>query len=223
MTRVMSLSSELISRINTFVTTLDTVKSPLFATEATTPTTLRRSLMREAWDLILTAITGLGGALGWLTGGTDGLLLVLIVFVTIDYITGVIAAYATHTLSSAVGFKGIARKILIFAFVALAHLLDTQVLDEPGVLRRATIFFYLANEGISIIENADHINLPIPKQLRQALTSTTVPSHTTQGSVGSRWDRHQADPNTIEPPESDTGDFPVPETSNSDDNIKEET
>jgi toxin secretion/phage lysis holin len=90
-------------------------------------------------------------------------------FAIADYITGVLAAINERRISSAVGFRGIARKILIFTLVGLAHLLDTQVIGTPGVLRTAVIFFYLSNEGISLIENATRLGLPIPAQMRDAL------------------------------------------------------
>lgn len=103
--------------------------------------------MRTLWNLGHTLTTGLGGILGWLLGGADGFILALVAVVTLDYITGIIAAYTTGQLSSAVGFRGIARKVMIFTLVGVANLLDVHILGEAAVLRTATIFFYLANEG----------------------------------------------------------------------------
>ena len=93
----------------------------------------------------------------------------LLVFVVIDYLAGVMCAVSNRKLSSAVGFKGICRKVLIFLLAGLAHILDTQVLHQEGVLRTAVVFFFLANDGLSILENAAHLGLPIPEQLKQVL------------------------------------------------------
>lgn len=111
----------------------------------------------------------IGGVLGWLFGELDGVFYALVAFVAIDYVTGVIAAYVARALDSAIGFKGIAKKIFIFALVALAHIIDAQVLGKGDVLRTAVIFFYLSNEGLSIIENSVRIGLPVPKSLKNAL------------------------------------------------------
>jgi toxin secretion/phage lysis holin len=133
--------------------------------------------MRATWTVLETLFTAIGGAVGWFLGGTDGFLLALVALTILDYVSGVIAAYTTHSLSSAVGFKGIARKVMIFALVGLANIIDIHVLGEGGVMRTATIFFYLANEGLSILENATRIGLPIPDKLADALAaiSTTGP------------------------------------------------
>lgn len=125
--------------------------------------------MEKTWNGIQAGITVIGGALGYFLGGWDGFLYTLLVFVVLDYITGVMCAIADHELSSEIGFKGICKKVLIFALVGVGHLLDTQVLGVYGVLRTAVIFFYLANEGISLVENAAHLGLPIPKKLHEAL------------------------------------------------------
>ena len=135
--------------------------------------------MRTIWNMSHTLFTTLGGIVGWFLGGIDGFLLALITLVIIDYTTGVIAAYTTGQLSSSVGFKGIARKVMIFALIGLAHILDVHVLGEGGVLRTATIFFYLANEGLSITENAALIGLPIPDKLRGALAAISARSDKT--------------------------------------------
>ena len=92
-----------------------------------------------------------------------------LVFVVLDYATGVMCAVADHKLSSAIGFRGIFRKVLIFALVGVGHLLDVQVFGEIGVLRTAVIFFYLSNEGVSLVENAAHLGLPIPEKLKAVL------------------------------------------------------
>ena len=104
------------------------------------------------WAKIQIAITALGGWLGYFLGGMDGLLIALLVFVILDYLTGVMRAIADHELSSAVGFKGICRKVLIFALVGVGHVLDTHVVGTGSALRSAVICFYLSNEGISLLE-----------------------------------------------------------------------
>ena len=125
--------------------------------------------MREFWNVIQLIFTAVGGWLGWFLGGCDGLLYALIAFVVIDYVTGVMAAVVDHKLSSEVGFKGIFKKVLIFLLVGIGHILDTQVIGSGSVLRTAVIFFYLTNEGVSLIENAAHLGLPIPEKLKSVL------------------------------------------------------
>ena len=123
----------------------------------------------EFWNTIQLVFAAIGGWLGWFLGGCDGLLYALIAFVVIDYITGVMCAISDHTLSSEVGFKGICRKVLIFLLVGVANVLDVQVIGTGSVLRTAVIFFYISNEGVSLLENAGHLGLPIPKKLKDIL------------------------------------------------------
>lgn len=125
--------------------------------------------MKEIWNWIQIAFTALGGFIGWFLGGMDGFLYALIAFAVIDYITGVLCAISDKTLSSEVGFKGICRKVLIFTMVGIGNILDIYVLGETGVLRTAVIFFYLSNEGVSLLENAAHLGLPIPEKLKEVL------------------------------------------------------
>ena len=125
--------------------------------------------MKEFWNTIQLAFAAVGGWLGYFLGGCDGLLYALIAFVAIDYITGVMCAISDKTLSSEVGFKGICRKVLIFLLVGIGNIIDVQVLGSPGVLRTAVIFFYLSNEGVSLIENAAHLGLPVPDKLKAVL------------------------------------------------------
>lgn len=115
------------------------------------------------------AFAALGGALGAVMGGWDGFLYALIVFVTVDYLTGVMAAILNKRLSSAVGFRGIFKKIVIFALVAVGNIIDVHIIQNGSVLRTAVIFFYLSNEGISITENAAVIGLPVPQKLKEVL------------------------------------------------------
>lgn len=125
--------------------------------------------MKQIWSGIQIAFSALGGFLGWFLGGADGFLYALIAFAVIDYITGVLCAISDKTLSSEVGFKGICRKVLIFTLVGIGNIVDVYVLGETGVLRTAVIFFYLSNEGVSLLENAAHLGLPIPEKLKEVL------------------------------------------------------
>lgn len=125
--------------------------------------------MKEFWAMIQGAFTALGGWLGWFLGGCDGLLFTLILFVVIDYITGIMCAVIDKKLSSAVGFRGLFKKMLIFAFVGIGHILDVNVIGTGYVLRTAVIFFYLSNEGVSLMENAGHLGMPIPAKLKMVL------------------------------------------------------
>lgn len=109
------------------------------------------------------------GVCGFLWGRADGLLYALITFMTLDYISGVIVACVRRELSSEVGFKGIAKKVLILLLVAVGHLLDAHVLGGGAVCRSAVIGFYIANEGISILENCGAIGIPLPKKLLDVL------------------------------------------------------
>ena len=125
--------------------------------------------MKEFWNVIQMIFTGVGGWLGYFLGGYDGLLYALIVFMVVDYITGVMYAINDKKLSSAVGFKGICRKVLILMLVGIANLLDVTIIGTGAVLRTAVIFFYLSNEGVSLLENAGHLGLPIPEKLKEIL------------------------------------------------------
>ena len=125
--------------------------------------------MKEFWSVIQMVFTGVGGWLGYFLGGYDGLLYALIVFMVVDYITGVMCAINDKKLSSAVGFRGICRKVLILMLVGIANLLDVTVIGTGAVLRTAVIFFYLSNEGVSLLENAGHLGLPIPEKLKEIL------------------------------------------------------
>ena len=124
--------------------------------------------MKEFWNTIQLAFAAVGGWLGYFLGGCDGLLYALLAFVVIDYITGVMYAIADKNLSSEVGFKGICRKVLIFLLVGIANVLDVQVIGTGSVLRTAVIFFYISNEGVSLLENA-HLGLPVPEKIKTVL------------------------------------------------------
>lgn len=125
--------------------------------------------MKEFWLINQAVIAVLGGWIGYYLGGCDGLIYLLITCVIIDYITGVMCAITDHRLSSAVGFKGICRKVLIFMLVGLANLIDVDVIKSGSIVRTAVLFFYISNEGVSLLENAGHLGLPIPKKLKDVL------------------------------------------------------
>ena len=125
--------------------------------------------MKDLWNTIQIIFAAIGGWLGWFLGGFDGLLYALIIFVVVDYITGVMCAINDHSLSSEVGFRGICRKVLIFLLVGIANILDVNVIGTGSVLRTAVIFFYISNEGVSLLENAAHLGLPIPEKMKEIL------------------------------------------------------
>ena len=125
--------------------------------------------MKEFWNTIQLIFFAVGGWLGYFLGGCDGLLYALIAFVVIDYITGVMCAIINKQLSSEVGFKGIFRKVLIFLLVGIANIIDVQVIGTGAVLRTAVIFFYISNEGVSLLDNAGHLGLPIPEKIKTVL------------------------------------------------------
>ena len=121
------------------------------------------------WAKIQAAITVIGGWLGYFLGGLDGLMIALVIFVVLDYVTGIMCAIADKKLSSSVGFKGICRKVLIFLLVGVAHIVDLHVVGSGSVLRGAVVCFYLSNEGVSMFENAAHLGLPVPEKLKVIL------------------------------------------------------
>lgn len=125
--------------------------------------------MKEFWTTTQIIFTAVGGWLGWYMGGCDGLLYALIAFVVVDYITGVMCAIVDKKLSSEVGFRGIFKKVLIFILVGIANILDQNIIGTGSVLRTAAIFFYISNEGVSLIENAAHLGLPVPGAIKNVL------------------------------------------------------
>ena len=125
--------------------------------------------MKNIWSTVKAAFTALGAFLGWFLGGLDGFLYALVAFVVIDYVTGVMCAVVDKTLSSDIGAKGIFKKVLIFVLVGVGHIIDTQALGGMGTVRTAVIFFYLSNEGVSILENTTHLGLPVPDKLKAIL------------------------------------------------------
>ena len=121
------------------------------------------------WARLQVAITAVGGWLGYFVGGVDGLMTALFVLMVLDYVTGVMCAVIDRELSSSVGFRGIFKKVLILMLVGVAHIVDLHVVGTGEALRSAVICFYLSNEGVSVLENAGHLGLPIPERLKAIL------------------------------------------------------
>ena len=121
------------------------------------------------WARLQMAITAVGGWLGYFVGGVDGLMTALLVLMVLDYVTGVMCAVIDRELSSSVGFRGIFKKVLILMLVGVAHIVDLHVVGTGEALRSAVICFYLSNEGVSVLENAGHLGLPIPEKLKGIL------------------------------------------------------
>ena len=125
--------------------------------------------MKDIWNFLQIAFAAIGGWLGWFLGGYDGFLYALITFVAIDYLLGVMCAILEKHLSSDVGAQGIFKKVVIFSLVGVAHIIDQNIIGDGSAIRTAVIFFYLPNEGISIIENATRLGLPIPEKFKDIL------------------------------------------------------
>ncbi|AHM57228.1 toxin secretion/phage lysis holin [Peptoclostridium acidaminophilum DSM 3953] len=113
------------------------------------------------------ACATIGGYIGYFLGGWDGFLYALVAFVVIDYLTGVMVAILEKKLSSRIGARGIFKKVMILSLVAVANIIDEQLIKSGSVVRTAVLFFYISNEGLSIIENAVKIGLPIPEKLKK--------------------------------------------------------
>lgn len=122
------------------------------------------------WAKVQMAVAAIGGWLGYFLGGMDGLLIALVVFMVLDYITGVMCAIVDKNLSSEIGFKGIVKKCVILMLLGVAHIVDLHVVGTGSALRSAVICFYLSNEGLSLLENAGHLGLPIPDKLKDILS-----------------------------------------------------
>lgn len=126
-------------------------------------------LVKDILNFIKVIFTAIGGYLGYVLGGHDSFLYALIAFVVIDYLTGVMLAIIKKEVSSEIGFKGIFKKVMIFLMVAIGHTIDAYLIKNGGAIRTAVIFFYISNEGISILENSANIGLPIPEKLKDVL------------------------------------------------------
>lgn len=125
--------------------------------------------MKNLINTFQAVFTAIDGYIGWFLGGVDGFMYALITFVVIDYLTGLMVAVLDRKLSSEIGFRGIFKKVLIFVFVGIANIIDVHLIKNGSAIRSAVIFFYISNEGISIIENSAKIGLPIPKKLKDIL------------------------------------------------------
>lgn len=125
--------------------------------------------MKELLTLNKILFSMIGGLIGSLFGELDGILYALLVFIIIDYLTGIFAAVVEKQLSSSIGFRGIFKKIAILFLVSIGHLVDTAIIKQGGTIRTMVIFFYLSNEGLSILENTIRIGLPIPEKLQAIL------------------------------------------------------
>ncbi|HEM3446203.1 TPA: phage holin family protein [Streptococcus suis] len=125
--------------------------------------------MKELLTLNKILFSMIGGLIGSLFGELDGILYALLVFIIIDYLTGIFAAVVEKQLSSSIGFRGIFKKIAILFLVSLGHMIDTSIIKQGGTIRTMVIFFYLSNEGLSILENTVRIGLPIPEKLQAIL------------------------------------------------------
>ena len=123
--------------------------------------------MKDVIHTIQIIFAAIGAYIGWFLGGFDSLLYALVAFVVLDYITGLMVAVLEKKLSSSIGFKGIFKKVLIFIFVGTGHIIDSYILQNGSAVRTAVIFFYLSNEGLSIVENAAKIGLPVPESLKK--------------------------------------------------------
>lgn len=121
------------------------------------------------WTKIQIAVSAIGGWLGYFLGGMDGMLIALIVLMSLDYISGVMCAIIDKKLSSAVGFRGVCKKVFILMLVGVAHIIDLHVVGTGSALRGVVICFYMSNEGLSLLENAAHVGLPIPDKLKDIL------------------------------------------------------
>lgn len=140
------------------------------------------------WAKIQVAVTALGGWFGYIVGGVDGFMTALIVLMVLDYITGIMCAIVDKQLSSSIGFKGIFKKILIIMLVGVAHIVDMNVVGSHDALRSAVICFYVSNEGVSVLENASRLGLPIPEKLKAVLAQlhdkNTLPEVGTTTKLG---------------------------------------
>ena len=125
--------------------------------------------MKELLATNKVLFSAIGGLIGSIFGEVDGFFFALMIFIAIDYITGLMAAAVEKRLASNIGFKGIFKKIAILFLVSVGHLIDTEIIKQGGAIRTMVIFFYLSNGGLSILENAVRIGLPIPEKLQALL------------------------------------------------------
>ncbi len=125
--------------------------------------------MKTVWNFCQFSVSALSGWLGFVLGGYDGFLYALIAFMALDYVSGVMLAVIEKKLSSIIGFRGIFKKVMILAMVGIAHAIDRNLIGVGEGIRTAVLMFYLSNEGVSLLENAARIGLPIPEKLKAIL------------------------------------------------------
>ena len=122
------------------------------------------------WDTIVKSISGaIGAVVGFLYGEVNGLFIAIIALMVLDYITGILCAVISKTLSSEVGFRGLVKKFVILIVIAVGHLVDAYIIGTGSAVMSAVMLFFAANEGISILENAAILGLPIPQKLKDVL------------------------------------------------------
>ena len=125
---------------------------------------------KTVWAGAQCVFAAVGGGLGWFLGGWDGLLYALVAFVTADYVAGCCCAIVEKKLSSEVGVRGIVKKVMLFLLVGIANIVDVHLIGGGSAVRSATIFFFISNEGLSLLENACRIGLPMPPKLKEVLS-----------------------------------------------------
>lgn len=123
----------------------------------------------EKENLFKTIIASIGTGFTWLFGAWDTALIVLVCFMALDYCTGLLRGYINKELSSDIGLKGIARKAVIFVVLIVSVLLDRLLNTGTWVFRTLTCYFYIANEGLSLLENCCQLGLPVPDSIKDAL------------------------------------------------------
>ena len=122
------------------------------------------------FDTIIKTLSGaVGAVIGFLYGDITGLFIAIIALMALDYVTGILCGIAEKALSSEVGFKGLVKTLIVRGIIAVGHLIDTYIIGTGSALMTAVILFFAANEGISILENAARLGLPVPQKLRDIL------------------------------------------------------
>lgn len=121
--------------------------------------------MKEIWNSIIASIFT---TFVFLVGGIDIALVSLLIVMTLDYITGVLSAFYSKELSSKVGFKGILKKVFYLVIIALSVRID-NLMGQQNIIRTFVIYYFVANDGLSILENAGELGIKLPKKLYEAL------------------------------------------------------
>lgn len=130
------------------------------------------------FDMIIKTTSGaVGAVIGFLYGEITGLFIAIIALMALDYVTGILCGIAAKALSSETGFRGLVKKLMVLVIIAVGHLIDTYIIGTGSALMTAVILFFAANEGISILENAAKLGLPVPKKLRDILEQLREDKH----------------------------------------------